>query len=330
MNRTAVDPQPAPKFRALFALLGRFYQGGHKALIFASQNRPLEKVKQMIRLHHPEYTYGELNGATKREDADNVKELFKTAPFTELFLLLINTNSGGAGSNLTAADRVVILDPSWSALDEQVRLPRCPLCLPDPLTLTSLGTRPRLSYRPGQECDHLPPEHGRLCRRARLSQAGRQDRRLSHGFRERSRRRVDEDPLQVPHYPFIRLPLSLISCISKDEMAEMTVLENGGQSSRTQQQFAAVATPFAEAGEFGQEEQAFLLSLPEVSGVSDHQLLYSEDIAIQVAISDALENKAAPRERPGPPVITSAVVAKLQADDRELAGLVKRAQKELQ
>ncbi len=36
--------------------------------------------------------------------------------------MLCTTQACGLGLNLTVADRVIIADPAWNALDEQVRL----------------------------------------------------------------------------------------------------------------------------------------------------------------------------------------------------------------
>ena len=55
--------------------------------------------------------YERLDGTMKREDRSRAMEALKTDPSCEV--LLVSLKAGGVGLNLTAAQRVYLMDPYW-------------------------------------------------------------------------------------------------------------------------------------------------------------------------------------------------------------------------
>lgn len=58
------------------------------------------------------YEYVKLHGSTPVKQRQPIVDEFNARP--SLFVFLISTTAGGLGLNLTAANRVVIFDPSWN------------------------------------------------------------------------------------------------------------------------------------------------------------------------------------------------------------------------
>ena len=55
--------------------------------------------------------YQRLDGTMKREDRNRSMDALKNDPSCEV--LLVSLKAGGVGLNLTAAQRVYLLDPYW-------------------------------------------------------------------------------------------------------------------------------------------------------------------------------------------------------------------------
>lgn len=78
-------------------------------------------------------------------------ELFNSDP--SYFCFLLTTVVGGIGLNLTGADRVVIIDPSWNPThDNQVLAPswRCIPCVHDSFFLVCFAKAVCRAFRLGQ------------------------------------------------------------------------------------------------------------------------------------------------------------------------------------
>ncbi|XP_070821425.1 DNA excision repair protein ERCC-6-like [Chaetodon trifascialis] len=101
----------------LFALLERLRQEGHRTLVFAHYRKVLDIIERI--LGNRGFRVMRLDGTiTQIAERERRITLFQTDHRYSVFLL--TTQVGGVGITLTAANRVVIYDPSWNpATDAQ-------------------------------------------------------------------------------------------------------------------------------------------------------------------------------------------------------------------
>ncbi|KAH9512905.1 DNA excision repair protein ERCC-6-like [Bulinus truncatus] len=105
------------KMIILTELLKTFKEEGHKTLIFSQSRKILDIIQKIL------YSLGHkvlrLDGTiTNLMARDELVQKFQKDPSYSVFLLTIQV--GGVGLTITAADRVVIYDPSWNpATDAQ-------------------------------------------------------------------------------------------------------------------------------------------------------------------------------------------------------------------
>ncbi|KAM4577055.1 DNA excision repair protein ERCC-6-like [Odontesthes bonariensis] len=105
------------KFVFLFALLEKLREEGHRTLVFAHYRRVLDIIQRI--LGNRGFKVLRLDGTiTQITERERLISLFQKDKRYSVFLL--TTQVGGVGITLTAADRVVIYDPSWNpAMDAQ-------------------------------------------------------------------------------------------------------------------------------------------------------------------------------------------------------------------
>ncbi|XP_078611648.1 uncharacterized protein LOC144882028 isoform X2 [Branchiostoma floridae x Branchiostoma japonicum] len=101
----------------LVELLERLKEEGHQTLVFSQSRKMLDIIQKILKSRG--FKVMRIDGTiTKLEDRDKRIRRFQSDPSWSVFLL--TTQVGGVGLNLTAADRVVIYDPSWNpATDAQ-------------------------------------------------------------------------------------------------------------------------------------------------------------------------------------------------------------------
>ncbi|KAK2838196.1 hypothetical protein Q5P01_015408 [Channa striata] len=101
----------------LFALLERLRQEGHRTLVFAHYRKVLDIIQRI--LGNRGFKVLRLDGTiTQLAERERLITLFQKDESYSVFLL--TTQVGGVGLTLTAANRVVIYDPSWNpATDAQ-------------------------------------------------------------------------------------------------------------------------------------------------------------------------------------------------------------------
>ena len=91
---------------------------GHKTLLFSQGKLMLNIIEKCIR--ECGITYVRLDGETPIEKRQPMIDKFNTDPNIHVFL--ITTRTGGLGTNLTGADRIIIFDPDWNpSTDLQAR-----------------------------------------------------------------------------------------------------------------------------------------------------------------------------------------------------------------
>eukprot|EP00042_Codosiga_hollandica_P056423 m.812556 g.812556 ORF g.812556 m.812556 type:complete len:1399 (+) comp59344_c0_seq2:163-4359(+) len=103
------------KLQLLASLLQNLFESGHRCLVFSQSRMMLD----MIERTSGQYSLLRIDG-TVSDPAERQKRVDKFNRDRSIFCLLLTTQVGGVGLNLTGADRVVIFDPSWNpATDAQ-------------------------------------------------------------------------------------------------------------------------------------------------------------------------------------------------------------------
>ncbi|CAM9248775.1 unnamed protein product [Chrysoparadoxa australica] len=91
---------------------------GHKVLVFCQTRQMLNILEKFVR--HQGWRYGRLDGNTPVGSRQSLMDRYNNDP--EVFIMLLTTRTGGVGTNLTGADRVVLYDPDWNpSTDAQAR-----------------------------------------------------------------------------------------------------------------------------------------------------------------------------------------------------------------
>jgi len=112
----AGDTESSGKAAFLRALLTRLANGGHRVLVFSQSIKMLDVVERAAR--EDGHALVRVDGRVPAEERHARVERFQRDP--DIPLALLTTQVGGLGLTLTAADRVVIYDPSWNpAADSQ-------------------------------------------------------------------------------------------------------------------------------------------------------------------------------------------------------------------
>ncbi|KAG6253846.1 hypothetical protein E4U23_007133 [Claviceps purpurea] len=91
---------------------------GHKTLLFSQGKLMLNIVEKCMR--DCNITYVRMDGETPVDRRQPMIDSFNTDPSIHVFLM--TTRTGGLGTNLTGADRIIIFDPDWNpSTDLQAR-----------------------------------------------------------------------------------------------------------------------------------------------------------------------------------------------------------------
>uniref|UniRef100_UPI00358F0B99 DNA excision repair protein ERCC-6-like n=1 Tax=Myxine glutinosa TaxID=7769 RepID=UPI00358F0B99 len=109
--------QESGKLVFLFGLLKQLRHEGHKTLIFSQSCKMLDIIQRILKNAH--FKVIRVDGTIRKlGERDKLIHAFQNDSRYEVFLLTIQV--GGVGLTLTAANRVVIFDPSWNpAIDAQ-------------------------------------------------------------------------------------------------------------------------------------------------------------------------------------------------------------------
>ncbi|KHN95899.1 SNF2-related protein [Metarhizium album ARSEF 1941] len=91
---------------------------GHKTLLFSQGKLMLNIIEKCMR--ECSISYLRLDGETPVDQRQPMIDRFNTDPSIHVFLM--TTRTGGLGTNLTGADRIIIFDPDWNpSTDLQAR-----------------------------------------------------------------------------------------------------------------------------------------------------------------------------------------------------------------
>lgn len=113
----------APKLSAKLQLTKDLLQkvmipNGHKTLLFSQGKQMLNIIEKCMR--ECDISYLRMDGETPVDQRQPMIDRFNESPDIKVFLM--TTRTGGLGTNLTGADRIIIFDPDWNpSTDLQAR-----------------------------------------------------------------------------------------------------------------------------------------------------------------------------------------------------------------
>ena len=105
-----VDWSLSGKLLVLGKILPLWHQEGHKVLVFCQMHSMLNLVETMLRSLG--MVYLRLDGHTPVQKRQGIIRDFNSIP--EIFVLLLTSRTGGVGISLTAANRVILVDPDFN------------------------------------------------------------------------------------------------------------------------------------------------------------------------------------------------------------------------
>lgn len=107
------------KVHFLMDLLVHLKEGGHRVLIFSQSTKMLDLIENALDETKRGWQRIRMDGSVNKvADRKALVDDYNTNP--NIFLFLMTTQVGGVGITLTSADRVVIFDPAWNtAMDDQ-------------------------------------------------------------------------------------------------------------------------------------------------------------------------------------------------------------------
>ena len=99
------------KLVVLSKVLPLWHREGHKVLLFSQTQSMLNLIEVLLRDQF-KFRFMRLDGSTPVGKRQGIIETFNKD--ASVFLMLLTTRTGGVGISLTAANRVVLLDPDWN------------------------------------------------------------------------------------------------------------------------------------------------------------------------------------------------------------------------
>ncbi|KAI9218653.1 SNF2 family N-terminal domain-containing protein [Blastocladiella britannica] len=88
---------------------------GHRVLVFAQMKKMLDLIESdLFKAHMPSVSYLRLDGSTEGRLRHGIVQKFNDDPTIDV--LLLTTQAGGLGLNLTGADTVVFMDHDWNPM----------------------------------------------------------------------------------------------------------------------------------------------------------------------------------------------------------------------
>jgi DNA excision repair protein ERCC-6 len=114
-----IDWSLSGKLLVLGKILPLWHREGHKVLIFCQMHSMLNLVEKMLR--DLGVIYLRMDGHTPVQKRQGIIRDFNNIP--DIFVLLLTSRTGGVGISLTAANRVILVDPDFNPqTDIQVNL----------------------------------------------------------------------------------------------------------------------------------------------------------------------------------------------------------------
>ncbi|XP_059404484.1 DNA excision repair protein ERCC-6-like [Carassius carassius] len=223
------------KLQFLVSLMECLREEGHRTLIFSQSRKMLDIIAYVLRKRN--FQILRLDGTvTKLDERERRIKLFQAKKRYTIFLL--TTQVGGVGVTLTAANRVVIFDPSWNPAADAQAVDR--------------------AYRIGQTKNVII---------YRLITCGTVEEKIYRRqvFKESLIRQSTGDKENPFRY------------FSKQELHELFNLEDT-RSSTTQQQLQAMHAHHRRS-DTSLDQHIARLHTMEMCGISDHDLLFTKEVA---------------------------------------------------
>lgn len=107
---TLANPEFCGKWKILKKLLNFWHKNGDKVLVFSHSVRLL-RILQIL-FNNTSYNVTYLDGSLSYLERQQAVDNFNSD--ASQFVFLISTKAGGVGLNITAANKVVIMDPHWN------------------------------------------------------------------------------------------------------------------------------------------------------------------------------------------------------------------------
>ncbi|XP_070573019.1 DNA excision repair protein ERCC-6-like [Ptychodera flava] len=263
------------KMVVLVKLLGNLRSEGHRTLVFSQSKKMLDIVqKVLVGLH---FKVMRMDGTIRKlEDRERIIRKFQKDPSYEVFLL--TTGVGGVGLTLTAADRVVIFDPSWNPATDNQAVDR--------------------AYRIGQKKSVVI---------YRLISCGSVEEKIY-------RRQIFKDSITRQATGSSKDPFRYFT---RQELRELFVLDDPHVST-TQMQLQELHSSDRESSIDLDEHIAFLHSL-DVFGISDHDLMFSQEDQDHGERDDTVENYVQEQVRKAKELLTgeSSMIKQLNENIRQ-------------
>ncbi|XP_068120439.1 DNA excision repair protein ERCC-6-like isoform X2 [Hyperolius riggenbachi] len=224
------------KLELLLELLHKLRDEGHKTLVFSRSRKMLDMIARI--LENRRFKIMRIDGTVTLLDREKRIQMFQSS--ANYSVLLLTTQVGGVGLTLTAANRVVIFDPSWNPATDSQAVDR--------------------AYRIGQQANVVI---------YRLITCGTVEEKIY-------RRQIFKDSLIRQTTGDKKNPFRYFS---KQELKELFSLEDT-QTSTTQIQLQNMHSSQRKTDAGLDEHIAFLHSL-NIFGMSDHDLLYTQECSSQ-------------------------------------------------
>eukprot|EP00606_Chrysophyceae_sp_TOSAG23-5_P000069 GSChrysophyteH2.ASY1.ANO1.1275.1 assembled CDS len=109
-QRLGEEEKDSGKLLVLSKVLPLWHSEGHKVLLFAQTQGMLNLIELMMREFN--FRYLRLDGSTPVSRREGIIDKYNSDP--DVFVIILTTRTGGVGISLTAANRVVLVDPDWN------------------------------------------------------------------------------------------------------------------------------------------------------------------------------------------------------------------------
>ena len=226
------------KLRFLVDLLRQLKRNDHRVLIFSQSVKMLDLIEKCFDEEKTGWRRLRMDGSVNKvSERKALVDEYNTN--REIFLFLMTTQVGGVGITLTSADRVVIFDPAWNtAMDDQAA---------------------DRAYRIGQKRNVVI---------YRLISSGTIEEKMY-------RKQVFKGALSKS---LLGKEASVHTYFTRGELRELFTFDPADvKEAQTQGLLAALHSHKRDSYPELDREMEFLQKLPTVVGISDHNLLYTEE-----------------------------------------------------